>query len=181
MANLRESLASTHHASLVWSPERERAIDKVAASGRCDELGVLLWKTKYMFESAAREKAEKIILEMMFKRFNFHTALLLVKAMEQAFREWLEDQCEVCGGRGHVMAGEVRIVCESCDGSRARHYTDTKRAQLMQLPMGHVEKLCSKRGPMTWTLDLMRTRDRKVNLEMNMQLERLQVIDNIKE
>ena len=170
--NLRESFASTHHANLGWNPDHERAIDKVAASGLCDELGVLLWKAKYVSESDAAKKALKELNKRVRERFTHHAGLILSKVVDQAFHEFMSDQCKVCGGRGQIKAGELLVVCETCDGTRIRRYSDFERARSMGLAYGQVETLVKHNRPFDWTLKLIVESDRRVNIQMNILLER---------
>ena len=55
--NLREPYAATAFAGLGWSEISERPIDRVAAAGLADSLGVSLWKAKYQGSSGAAIRA----------------------------------------------------------------------------------------------------------------------------
>ena len=167
--NLRESFAATHHASLAWSPDHERAIDKVAASGLCDPLGVLLWKARYMLESWAYQQADKEIKQRIRVKFPREAGLNLDKVVEQSLREFLSDKCNTCKGRKFIPNGELIITCEDCSGSGIRRYSDFERARYTNLALGRVKTL---QRHFNWTLNLMMTLDTEVNRVMGEQLER---------
>lgn len=168
MSNMREALASTHHASLVWS-ERERAIDKVAASGRCDELGVLLWKAKYMSESVAYRKARTILINKVSERFIYEARLVVDNLVDQCLHEFISDMCNWCKGAKEIMAGEKKVVCDACQGHGVRKFTDNERARAMKLALGKVQKM---QRHFRFLHELMGSLDRQVNEQMNEQLER---------
>lgn len=161
--NLREGFSSTHHASLKWSPDHERAIDKVAASGLCDALGVLLWKAKYMLESPAFKDADKILKERVKEKFPKEAGLICDKLVEQSLREYLSDRCRSCHGAKEMIVEQRRIVCEVCSGFGIRRYTDFERARAMSLSLGRVKTLQRHFG---WTCNLIFTLDEQVNRQI---------------
>ena len=157
---MRESLAATHHSSLEWNPDTERAIDKVAASGLCDALGILLWKAKYMLESPAYREAEKQLRVRVKDQFKREAWLICDKVTEQGLREYLSDRCKTCGGRGglevEVQLSKLVITCDVCSGSGTRRFTDFERARAMSLSLGRVKTLqrhFNWLSSQIWTLD----------------------------
>lgn len=153
---MRESLAATHHANLQWNPDTERAIDKVAASGLCDALGILLWKAKYMLESPAYREAEKQLRVRVKDQFKREAWLILEKVTEQGLREYLSDRCNACLGAKEMIVGSRRIECEVCSGSGTRKFEDHERATAMGLSLGRVKTLqrhFSWLSKEIWTLD----------------------------
>ena len=152
---MRESLAATHHANLQWNQE-ERAIDKVAASGLCDELGILLWKAKYMLETAAYRNAELRLKEKVKEQFKREASLICDKVTEQGLREYLSDRCKACLGAKEMIVGSKRITCEACSGFGIRRFTDFERARAMSLSLGRVKTLqrhFNWLSSQIWTLD----------------------------
>lgn len=167
--NLREGFSSTHHASLKWSPDHERAIDKVAASGLCDSLGVLLWKAKYMLESDAYRVAQRELEVRLKEKFKREANLVCDLLAEQSLREYISDACRVCNGAKEMIVDKRRIVCEVCSGFGIRRYTDFERARAMSLSLGRVKTLERHFG---WTINLIQTLDDQVNGALVYFLER---------
>ena len=167
--NLREGYAATHHASLKWSADHEKAVDKVAASGLCDELGVLLWKVKYMSESWAYKKAREELIKRHQERFFGEVDTLRSSVVDQCLHEFLSDKCKWCKGAKEMIVGERRVVCDACQGYGIRKYTDSDRAKYMKQSLGRIKSL---QRQFNFLHDLIGTLDRKVNSMMCEQLER---------
>lgn len=167
--NLRESVASTHHANLAWSPEHERAIDKVAALGLADELGVLLWKAKYMSESWAYVKARRILINLHSNRFPNEARLIVDAVVEQCLHEYVSDMCQWCKGAKEIIANEKRVVCDACNGSGVKKYTDFERAKTMKVATGKVQKMIRQFESLH---RIIRNQDSHVNGVVIEQLER---------
>ncbi len=168
--NLRESFASTHHANLGWNPDHERAIDKVAAAGLCDELGVLLWKAKYMSESWAYKKARTILLNTHSERFKNEARAIVDAVVDQCLHEYLSDMCQWCKGAKEVMAGDRRVICDGCQGHGIRRYTDNERARSMKLALGRVRVI---QRQFRFLTELIGTQDGAVNKQLSFYLERV--------
>lgn len=169
MANLREAFASTNFASLEWDENKELAIDRVTASGLCDELGVLLWKAKYMNESVAYKSARTILINIHTERFINEVRLVAESVVEQCLHEYVSDRCRDCNGAKELMVGERRVICETCNGSGIRRYTDFERARTMKLALGKVQRIIRQFG---YIQQLIGTKDRSVNVAMAALLER---------
>lgn len=153
---MRESLAATHHANLQWNPDTERAIDKVAASGLCDELGLLLWKWRYMDEKPAERKAIEGLSFKVAERFKNEMALNCYKIAKQGVNEYKLSYCSKCNGARELIAGNLRIICEACAGQGIRRWTDFERARAMSLSLGRVKTLqrhFNWLSSQIWTLD----------------------------
>jgi hypothetical protein len=169
MANLRESYAATGYASLEWSELGEKAIDRVAASGKCSKLGVSLWKAKFLLESAAYQKAQRELL-LVYKTRYFHDDQIIGEALvSQALVEYIAPQCRVCNGEGERIVNDLKVVCEACSGSKMHRYSDKERALRMQMSYGRTKASAHK---LRWLLNFMQDEDRTVNLQMNVELER---------
>jgi hypothetical protein len=168
MSNLRESYAATSLAGLGWDENQEKAIDRVAASGKASALGVCLWKSKYMLEGDAYRKAHKALLVIFQARYadEYFVAGALVG---QAMREYIAPQCTACNGEGERMVNDGRVVCDFCSGSKTHRYSDTERAKLMQISYGTTKASAHK---IRWLLEFMESEDRIVNHQLNIELER---------
>ena len=167
--NLREGISSTHHANLGWDADHERAIDKVAALGLCDELGVLLWKAKYMSESWAYVKARRILIGLHSDRFKNEARLVVDSVVEQCLHEYVSDMCQWCKGAKEIIANERRVICGACGGHWVRKYTDRDRAVHMKLAMGKVQKMVRQFESLH---RIIRDQDSRVNGVLIEQLER---------
>lgn len=170
MTNLREAYAATHHANLDWNEERERAVDRVAAAGMCDALGIALWKAKYMLEVAAYHESKKLLVALYRDgRSKFETPAIVEKIADQVLHEYLSDKCSACGGAKELVEDNLRVTCAKCDGSGVRRYTDMERARTMQIGLDRVRRL--DRG-IRWLAAEISSRDLDVNSLMADQLER---------
>jgi hypothetical protein len=168
MSNLREALAATSCAGLAWDETAEKAVDRVAASGFADQLGLWLWKAKYMLEASAYQHAQEALAGAYNRRYR-DAPHIRIAMVEQALREYLGPNCTACHGLGEMMAGERKIVCEKCGGSRIHRYSDFERARTMKLAYGRVKASAHK---LRWLVELMNDADRRVNVVLNEQLER---------
>lgn len=169
MANLREAYAATSLASLEMDAERERAIDRVAAAGRCPTLGVNIWKARYMLESKAYQDALGQLRLHFSDRYRAESLDIAKRIVEQCFHEFLVNACKDCNGAKELMAGELRVICETCEGSGIRRYTDFERARSMKLSMQRVKSLNHK---LNWLLGEIQSMDNQVNTIMAAELER---------
>jgi hypothetical protein len=169
VSNLREAYASTALASLEWSEERERAIDRVAAAGRCSRLGVDLWKARYMLESKAYQDAFNGLVAAYLVRYRAESQGIAEKCVSEALHEFLGPVCTVCNGRKVLIAEALKIECDVCHGSGIRLYSDVDRAHAMQLSLGRVRSLNPKLG---WLMNELHDLDRAVNSVIAAELER---------
>lgn len=169
MSNLREAYAGTVLASLEWSPERERAVDRCAAAGRADELGVLLWRSRYCNESAAYVKARGLLVRLYLQRYKSEKPETALKVVEEALSEWLGPACSSCNGARELIHEGLRITCNSCGGSGLKRYSDFERAGRMKMSMAHVRLLSHK---LTWVAKELGSLDRAVNSVIATELER---------
>lgn len=168
MADLREAYSHVSFANLEWEEGVEKAVDRVAAGGRIDPLGLLIWKAKYLLEPDAYRKAQIALCEAYGKRYR-DAAPVAAALVGQALREFLSPTCRDCRGVGEMMVNERRVVCETCGGSKLHRYSDEERARTMQLSYGLTKHAAHK---ITWLLGLMGRVDRLANAVMCEQLER---------
>lgn len=168
-ANLREAVAATAYASLKWTPEWERAIDRVAASGKVDALGLRLWKAKYMLESQAYLDARVRMQGRYLKRWPKCPPWMKLKIIEQCLAEYIAPQCVACRGAKEMIVGEKRVICEKCEGSGARRYSDGDRARAMRVSHAEAVRHMSIFDCITDEISFM---DSEVNKNLVIELER---------
>ena len=169
MSNLREAYSATALASLEWKQEAERAIDRVAAAGLANPLGVALWRSKYLLESKSYGDAKKGLADLYRARHSHETPAVVEIIVEQVLHEYLSDKCVTCNGAKETIVGELRVMCGTCSGSGVRNYGDYQRAQTMKISLDRVRRLSRFMG---WLADMVGTLDGEVNRVMSEQLER---------
>lgn len=168
MADLREALATSHHASMEWRLY-ESHIDRIAASGRASALGVSLWKARYMDEASAYGDSLRMLRRVLARRYRSERPMLREKIVRQVLYEYIADKCPKCRGVGEVVFRQLRVQCKTCLGVTVRHYGDRERARLMDLSEMDARKLA---GKLTWLADRVESEDRQVNAVLVFQLER---------
>lgn len=168
MANLREALVATSLASFAWA-DSERAIDRVAASGKCPRLGVDLWKARYMLEARAYHDARKGLIVMYRERYIRERLDIVERLVDQGLHEFLSPFCKACLGAKEMMVGELKVMCGVCMGVGVKKYTDEERASCMGLSYGLTKRLAHK---LRWLNGEMQALDKEVNIQLNIELER---------
>lgn len=167
--DLREGYASIHHANLAWDADYERAIDKVAASGRASTLGVALWRAKYMNEAKAYRAALRMLARVLGGRHGGDGRALRERIATQCLREYIAPMCTTCLGVGEVVEKKLRIVCRTCNGVRVKWYSDRERALAMDISLAHARMLATK---IRMAAETIEKADRQVNAVLVYQLER---------
>lgn len=166
---MREAYAVTHHASLEWTEGHERAVDRVAAMGRVERIGANLWRAKYQYDASSYKQAVLELIGMYRQRNPRESSEIVRTVVEQCFREWISGMCPSCLGARELIVGDRRVVCDTCQGSGIRHYSDFERARGMSVSLQRVKSL--QRG-LTWLAGEIGAIDRLVNTLMCEQLER---------
>jgi hypothetical protein len=169
LSNLREAYAATALANLGWDENHEKAIDRVAASGKCSPLGLAFWKARYMLESSAYQEARKGLIILYKERYVNEDHPIAVKVVEQCLHEYLSPFCQACKGARELVVNELKITCPACSGAGVKRYADEDRARAMQLSYGLTKRLAHK---FRWVLQEINSMDREVNSMMMQQLER---------
>lgn len=169
MANLRESLASTGMANLSWDEDYERAIDRVAACGKCESLGVDLWKARYMLEVSAYHRCRWELLKRVLARYKHEDRGIAQKLVDQALIEFIASFCPTCGGAREIMLNELRVLCDTCGGSGVRRYSDYDRCRMMQISYRRYQSLQHK---LSWIQRVIEDSEKSVNYRLNVELER---------
>lgn len=168
MANFREALAATHHASLEWH-EREAAVDRVAASGKADRLGVCLWKAKYMQEVWAYLECRRELRKRFLVRYKYENWGIAGKLVEQALTEFIACFCPDCLGKKEQLYENLRVICRGCAGSGIRLYSDIDRSKMTKLSLQRCRSLENK---FDWIQRLISEEEGRVNYVLNVELER---------
>jgi hypothetical protein len=166
MANLREPYAATALASLEWSETQEKAVDRVAASGRCANIGVALWKAKYMLEATSLCSAHTMLCYVYRTRYPSDPAQWASACAKQALLEYIATQCRVCHGVGELVRDDLRVVCGECSGTALHRYSDDERAALMG------REVRARDEKLRWLLGVISAEDGQVNARLNIELER---------
>src|SRR5574337_251480 len=114
IANLRESYAAAALASLEWSPERERAIDRIAAAGKADKLGIEIWRCKYSLESKAYRNAARMLQARFQERYRSEMPFIAEACTLEALGEFLGPACSMCNGARELITESLKVICETC-------------------------------------------------------------------
>jgi hypothetical protein len=169
MSNLREAYASTATASLEWSEERERAIDRVCAAGKAPRLGMDLWRARYQLSLPSFRDAHKGLVQLFLTRYRSETTDMACKLVDEALSEFMGPACTSCLGAREMILDQLKIVCTGCQGSGLRRYSDFERARRMQVSLQRVRSVNHKLG---WLAGEMGSLDRAVNSVIAAELER---------
>ncbi len=170
LSHLKEALAGTAYASLEWSDERERAIDRVAASGKVDPLGILIWKAKYLLEAQAYKDAISGLTQRYRERYKPEMPGMAQKLVEQALSEFLGPGCRTCDGTAERVIEGLKVLCPTCNGSALKRYSDEERSGRMQLSIALIKRMSSR---MSWLAGELGALDREVGRLLAIELERL--------
>jgi hypothetical protein len=164
--NLREAATTIQYASLEWS-EHERAVDRVAACGKADALGVAIWKAKYGLESACYHAAVKGLTKAYLARYKREGQPLAEMLCEQVLSEFIAQFCVACQGRRELVIDDRMQACTACAGSGVRRYTDEQRARMMRISHARVLVMAHK---IRWVHDLISRLDGEVNVILTKEL-----------
>lgn len=167
MSDLREAYSATALASLEWSEEVERAVDRVAAAGKASTLGVAIWKARYLNESSSYDKATKELTQWFMGWYKGEQKWLAEKIAEQCLYEFIFHFCQACGGVGEAVVEDLRVSCGTCHGSRVKRYSDSERCSRMKISWAMTKALRSK---MQRTIGKVFDEDMAVNLVLNAEL-----------
>ena len=165
---MRDAYAGTGRASLAWGIT-ERAVDRVAAAGKCSELGMNLWRTKYGLDSISFLRAVEQLSVVYSGRYRREDADLVGKLCFQAISEWVAQFCTTCAGTREVMHGDLKAICTACAGSGVRRYTDEQRARMLSISFDKIRRMG---GRFRWLHDYISRQDGLVNDVMARNLER---------
>lgn len=137
MADLREDVALAGNPTNLWTERRVRDGDiKLAALGKADALGAMLWRLKYKGDAKVTRRCIVLLASQLREdhrwqrtvrgRGRTRGAAVKQEAVHAdmidrlAFRvlmEWVNDRCTTCHGRGSLGSIGSVLLCTSCDGS----------------------------------------------------------------
>ena len=128
---LQEAMASTiARGDLCHNVLIETGADRMGALGRSDALGAALWRvTDDMDVRALIQSA--VLLARRVRRGRENMAMVQ-RMCAIVVREWLDDKCQKCGGRGYLVAeAQVTHTCTLCRGEGVRRHSDAERCRAM--------------------------------------------------
>lgn len=157
--NFRSAFGRDLQASLESGPV-ECPVDRIAAFSRAPRLGTLLWRLKWGFDATVYKLTIKLLAE------EAHTSL---KMAEMLIREWLNPNCEACGGARETILGDRRILCPKCQGLGLKRYSDHSRARFMDMTLEEWREISGQVKRVTQRLNRA---ERLVSSTMHYELER---------
>lgn len=131
----RREARAVNSGNLRWSDTGPTDADYIAARGLSGEkLGALLERLKWAHDHRVYARCVYLLGERFYERKKRN----VLKALcHTAVREWLDENCKKCGGRGinHAM-----LTCPTCNGTGQRQYQDYERAHMANLAAGSWKK-----------------------------------------
>jgi hypothetical protein len=127
-------VSATQSSNLRWEADFVRAVDRLTALGLSDPLGSALWRAKYCRDVAAGRRAILLLTKKVEARLRVDRNYA-EKLSGAAFKEWMLDACDACGGCGSITEGAHVSTCSRCGGSGLKRYRDTERALAAGLPV----------------------------------------------
>lgn len=125
---------ATQSSNLRWEAEFVRAIDRLTALGLSDPLGSALWRAKFCQDIASGRRALLLLTKKVEARLRVERSYAERLSLA-AFKEWMMDACDKCGGLGTVTEGAHVSTCSKCNGSGVRRFSDSERALAAGLPV----------------------------------------------
>ncbi|QNB13448.1 hypothetical protein G5S35_17620 [Paraburkholderia tropica] len=127
-------VTATQSSNLRWDADFVRAVDRLTALGMSDPLGSALWRAKYCRDASAGRRAVLLLAKKVEARIRVERSYA-EKLSIAAFKEWMLDACDKCGGGGTITEGAHVSTCTKCEGSRVKRYSDSERALAAGLPV----------------------------------------------
>lgn len=132
-------VTATQSSNLRWDADFVRAVDRLTALGMSDSLGSALWRAKYCRDSAAGRRAVLLLAKKVEARLRVERSYA-EKLSIAAFKEWMLDACDKCGGSGNIAEGPHVSTCPKCNGSGVKRHGDSERALAAGLPVESWQK-----------------------------------------
>lgn len=133
MADVRKLLATALQSSdLSDNPLEETALDRILAMAHADQLGRLLWRLRLANDAQSFRPAVSVLVKRM--RRKAEPLPMLERIASCAIKEWLDDLCKTCGGRGNIIPKDSPApthACTVCSGSGRRRHTDFARGRAL--------------------------------------------------
>lgn len=132
MTELAKQVVSAMFAGTLESdPLVETALDRVmafAVGGMREPLGEALCRLKYLQETTAYQEALDLLTRRTRHRAeSWHQTR---RVCERVLEEWMDDLCQTCEGRGHMVAEgapHARQACATCETTGKRPVSEQGR------------------------------------------------------
>lgn len=124
---MREQLARASSSGDLESIDgRLGDVERIAAMAFGPRLGSLLIRYRDGGQERWRREAILLVAHRVARKVRTNSDLS-VKIATQALNEWDMPHCKTCGGSRELMAGDVRVICQSCNGVGVHRYSDSDR------------------------------------------------------
>jgi hypothetical protein len=174
MPDVRTLTASALRSSnLADAHFHETSSDRVKALAHADRLGSLLWRLKDAQDGSAYQPAVNLLAERLCQSRRPEPFSMRQRVAEVALREWLDDRCSTCSGRGRVKNLSSPIAtksCGTCAGTGVRRYSDVERGIALGLPTDNARKWA---GRLARASEVIAAAENKTRFVVNAQLERI--------
>ena len=146
---MKESIGVALYKSMQDITGTDCPVTRLHAFAKAPRLSTLLWRLKYGLDrSVLNETASLIARELPARRFTMRPRVKILSA-QKALIEWLNEKCEVCGGRGSMQLEDRVITCQQCGGLGLKRYSDEERgnhSKLIQAAMAVIVRFDSIPG-----------------------------------
>lgn len=131
--SLREAMAATiAHGDLRHDVNRETGADRIGALGRADPLGAALWRVSDDHDARSMIAATRMLAKQIAR--GRESTTILVRLAAAVIKEWLDNKCRKCKGRGFLMNHDkVTHVCTHCRGETIRRPSDAERCRSLKI------------------------------------------------
>jgi hypothetical protein len=135
----RREARAVNSGNLRWSDNGPTDADYIAARGLSGEkLGALLERLKWAHDHRAYARCVYLLGERFYDRKKRNVTKALCHT---AIREWLDENCEKCGGRGlETDKFHNMHTCTKCKGTGQHAYEGHERAHMANLAAGSWQK-----------------------------------------
>lgn len=131
----RREARAVNSGNLRWSDNGPTDADYIAARGLSGEkLGALLERLKWAHDHRAYARCVYLLGERFYERKKRNVTKALCHT---AIREWLDENCKKCGGRGlETDRFHNMTTCTKCNGTGQHTYEGHERAHMANLAAG---------------------------------------------
>lgn len=135
----RREARAVNSGNLRWSDTGPTDADYIAARGLSGEkLGALLERLKWANDHRAYARCVYLLGERFYERKKRNVTKALCHT---AIREWLDENCKKCGGRGiETDKFHNMNTCAKCKGTGQHAYEGHERAHMANLAAGSWQK-----------------------------------------
>jgi hypothetical protein len=131
----RREARAVNSGNLRWSDNGPTDADYIAARGLSGEkLGALLERLKWAHDHTVYGRCVYLLGERFHERRQRNVLKVLC---HMAVKEWLDEACKKCGGRGlEIDKFQNMNTCTKCNGTGQHTYTEFDRAHASRLAAG---------------------------------------------